>query len=472
MRWPIRSQLLLPLLTLLLGIVGISSWTALGSAQRAREQIEAKVRNIARTLTRVSIPLRRVLEHMKGLTDAEFVLVGSDGSRLGTAGFAGASFDLSAVEPVSGDNDWQNIRLGPVVRIGGANYLCSGMHLDPPQTSDHPDIYYTTLYIFYPEDLLRDAIWQAIRPSLVLGGFVGLASLALAIGISQRLSRRIQALERRTRMIARGDFSPKPLPGLNDELRDLGQSVNEMAAQLARLQETVQKTERLRLLGQLSGGLVHQLRNGVAGARLAIQLHARSQPSEALDVALRQLSLAEVNLKRFLALGATDQGRRECLFLTTLISEIEGLVRPQCGHAGIQLHWRPPAIDCTVRGDAGQLQQLFLNVISNAIEAAGPNGWVALSMERHPAGAGTEGSVDVEVCDSGPGPPVEIVPRLFEVFVTSKPEGVGLGLAVARQVAEAHGGGITWERKAGHTCFRITLPLDRPGINPCQEPGQ
>jgi len=65
----------------------------------------------------------------------------------------------------------------------------------------------------------------------------------------------------------------------------------------------------------------------------------------------------------------------------------------------------------------------------------------------------------VEVCDSGPGPPPALVDRLFEPFVTGKPEGVGLGLAVGRQVAEAHGGLLTWQRLDGHTCFRIELPV-------------
>src|SRR5439155_2062727 len=128
-------------------------------------------------------------------------------------------------------------------------------------------------YIFYPETLWRGALWDAVWPSLVLGGSVGLASLGLAVGLGQRLSRRLRELERRTRLIASGDFSPMPLPRRNDEIRDLTRSVNEMADRLAKFQETAKRTERFRLLGQVSGGLAHQLRNGVTGAKLAVQLY-------------------------------------------------------------------------------------------------------------------------------------------------------------------------------------------------------
>src|SRR5438445_488651 len=83
-------------------------------------------------------------------------------------------------------------------------------------------------------------------------------ALVLAAGAAQRLGRRVRALERRTRLIAGGDFSPMPLPARDDELRDLTRSVNEMAQQLARYQETVRQSERLRLLGQVGGGLAHQ----------------------------------------------------------------------------------------------------------------------------------------------------------------------------------------------------------------------
>ncbi len=303
---------------------------------------------------------------------------------------------------------------------------------------------------------MRDALWQAVRPALFVGVFGGLAAALLTFAVTQRVTRRIEQLERRTRLIAAGDFSPMPLPRRDDELRDLGRSVNEMAAQLARFQETIGRTERLRLLGQVSGGLAHQLRNGVAGARLAVQLHGRacSVDAETLAVALRQLTLVEMHLKRFLDLGKALELHREPCELGALLDEAIALVGPQCKHAQIELCAARDGDAQPLFGDAGQLGQLLLNVLTNAIEAAGPGGRV----EVRRGNVGAERAF-VEVLDSGPGPPSEVAVRLFEPFVTGKREGVGLGLAVARQVAEAHGGTIGWRRADGRTCFRIELPL-------------
>jgi signal transduction histidine kinase len=209
------------------------------------------------------------------------------------------------------------------------------------------------------------------------------------------------------------------------------------------------------LLGQVSGGLAHQLRNGVTGAMLALQLHARGCSSgdrEALDVALRQLALLEANLKRFLDLGRAEKPQREPTNLNALLDEAVALLRPQCRHTTIELRWQAPTELLTIQGDPAQLSHLILNVLGNAIEAAGPGGSVELRLLQK------EGQACIEVLDSGPGPPPELADCVFEPFATGKPEGIGLGLAVARQAAEAHGGSIRWRRVDGRTCFEILLP--------------
>jgi signal transduction histidine kinase len=462
MRWTIRYQLFVPLFTLLLGVVAISAWTAWASAARARQQIEQQVRDVVRTLHRSDFPLTpHVLDLMHGLSGAEFLVISSSG-RMSAATLASDAGSWPVFPSVSDESN--DLEIGPRVVVAKKAFFCNGMRLRPSQAPTG-----STLYVLYPESLWREAQWEAVRPSLILGAFGGLASILLTIGVAQRFSRRIQDLERRTRTIAAGNFNPMELPGGDDELRDLGRSINEMAQQLSQLQATMKNTERLRLLGQVSGGLAHQLRNGVSGARLAIQFHAREcnghGDAEALDVALRQLALVEANVKRFLDLGRTEEMRRERCCLDDLIDETVALVRPQCRHLHLDLRWRRPTDPVAVVGDPGQLGHLFFNVIGNAIDAAGPGGWVEVQLQKdnskpHKEVGSANGPdfVQIEISDSGPGPAPEIASRLFDPFVTGKPEGVGMGLAVARRVVDGHGGAITWCREKDRTVFHIELP--------------
>ncbi len=450
MRLSIRYQLLLPLLTLLLGVTGMSTWTALASASRARQQIDTQINDIIATVQQSRFPLtERVMQLMKGFSGADYLL--ADGSHRSTTLPTG---DVQLPADLLHGSEGGKLSRGQRVEVAGQGYLCSGVRLEqgPNAGSD--------LYIFYPESLWRDALWEAVRPSLILGVFGGLASIALAVGLGEILTWRIRTLERRTRLIAAGDFSPMPLPRVNDELLDLSRSVNDMAQRIAQMQDALQKTERMRLLGQVSGGLAHQLRNGVTGARLAVQLHVRecdgTADAEPLQVALRQLSLVEMHLRQFLSLGRQGEMRREACSLGGVLDEAVALVSPQCRHERIALEWFAPKDAAIVHGDAGQLGQTFVNLLTNAIEAAGPGGRVEVRLARDGPGRAT-----VEVFDTGPGPAAAVAERLFDPFVTAKPDGVGLGLAVARQVIEAHGGTIAWERLAGRTCFRITLPLEQ-----------
>jgi signal transduction histidine kinase len=251
-----------------------------------------------------------------------------------------------------------------------------------------------------------------------------------------------------------------PIPRTDDELKDLHYSVNDMARRLAEYQEQSRRTERLLILGQFSGGLAHQLRNAATGAKLAVELFLAENPAadpEPLRVALRQLARIEANLRQFLDLGKPPASEQRDCDLVKAIDQSVRLLTPQCQHAGITLKWEPPAEPIVLSGDAAQLSHLFGNVIGNAVEAAGPGGCVKVSL------AATRRGASVQVSDTGPGPPPELEAKLFEPFVTGKLEGIGLGLAVAKQAAEVHGGSITWARRDGQTVFVIDLPTgERP----------
>jgi signal transduction histidine kinase len=448
MRWSIRTQFVVPLLLLLAGLGGVCSWTALESARRAQDRISGQVVGIVHTLSDARFPLNQhVLEQMKGLSGADYLLLEPDGHRVATISAGVNENELPPTLPLTENS---NSMMGTRVVVAGTPFLARGVLLRPPHLNSG-----SRLYILYPESLRDEAVWQAVRPILILGVSAGVAALILTLIGARQIVRRLRELDRRTRLIAGGDFSPMPLPRGNDELRDLAQSVNEMADKLARFQEAIAISERDRLLGQVSAGLAHQLRNAVTGAKLAVQLHIQSCSDgdrESLEVAERQLTRMAADLRRFFDLGQAGLRRQRCS-LTELIDESVALLRPQSDHAHTELRWVTPPAPVFVVGDAGQLGHMILNVIGNAIEAAGPGGRVEVVLA-------TESSRCVlEVSDTGPGPSAEIAARLFEPFVTGKPEGVGLGLAVSKQVAEAHGGSIKWTRVEGHTRFRIELPL-------------
>jgi signal transduction histidine kinase len=230
-----------------------------------------------------------------------------------------------------------------------------------------------------------------------------------------------------------------------------------LAERLDRCREAMHQGEPMRLLGQVSGGLAHQLRNGVTGAKLAIQLHARScagGDTESLDVARRQLARVEADLARFLDMGRADSSRRACP-IVELVEHAVALLRPQFRHADVQLCWEPPAVEPVVVGDPGRLGHIVINLLANAIEAAGAGGDIEIDIDQI---AGDRCAI--EVWDSGPGPAAGVARRLFEPFVTGKSDGVGLGLFVARQAAEAHGGRLNWRRERNRTCFRVELPVE------------
>src|SRR5262249_46336512 len=125
----------------------------------------------------------RVLELMSLLSEAQFVLIDDDGPSLKTL----PSVPEGLPPPLTSADDLQSLRLESHVWVDGEPYLCSGVRLRRGERE-------VVLYVLYPEALWRDALWEAVWPSLILGGFLGLASVALAVGVGQRLTRRIQEL--------------------------------------------------------------------------------------------------------------------------------------------------------------------------------------------------------------------------------------------------------------------------------------
>jgi signal transduction histidine kinase len=448
MRWPLRYQILLPFAGVMLAVVlGVSLLDAYLAAHRTQNRIERQLHDVAHTLLEANFPLTdAVLQQTRGLSGAEFVLTDSEGRARATTLPLHGRFDIGTTVPTD-----PRFNLDDTVEIDEASYFHTAVPVRSQAGGDAPMV----LHILYPHRLLQEARWRAAYPPLVVGSlFLGM-SILLAVVLARRLSRPISQLRRQLSRLVQGDFQPVSVPKRNDELRDLIESVNVLADQLDESRRAIERSERLALLGQLSGGLAHQLRNSVAGARLAVQLHQRrcdADDRDSLAVALRQLSLTESHLQRFLTVGQPSQPHWAPCDLRQLADEVAELVAPMCRHRNVAFEIDPDREHPPpVSADADQLRELLLNLVLNAIEAAGTEGWVRVEFDHR-----AETTV-LRVLDSGPGPAAEMLERLFEPFATGKPDGIGLGLTVARRIAEAHGGAIRYLAEPA-TCFEVVLP--------------
>jgi signal transduction histidine kinase len=464
LRWPIHFQLLVPmvavvLLASFLATAITASWIAL----RVRTEQRESLRRAAKTLGEAPFPFTEsVLRQMSGLSGAEFVLMSPQGrGQESTLAVKPAELEELARHARSRASDDAK---DAVVALGDRNYLVDFVSISRRSQVAEP----ATLFILYPEDELTSRIHQAVYPALAAGVVAAAVAVAIATWLARRFVRPVHTLVARTAAIARGDFTPMPVGPRNDELRDLAESINRMTAQLADYEGEVRRSERLKTLGQLGAAMAHQLRNAATGGRMAIELHRRDCPAgaadESLEVALRQLRLMESYLRQFLSIEPASPAARRPVDVVQLTQDVLELVRPSFVHAGVELQFTPPAEPLVLQGDAEALGQLVTNLVLNALDAAltGPHRppRVAVDLLRTSDGRGL-----LRVQDSGPGPAAAVRDQLFHALVSTKPDGFGLGLFVARQIAERHDGRLSWERNGETTCFSLEFPLQKSDRN-------
>jgi signal transduction histidine kinase len=454
MRWSIREQILIPLIAIQgLAVAAITVTTAGLAARRSERQIIDRLNGVITTLGSANFPYTAgVLARLGGLSGAQFIVSSSDGALIETS-VPNLHTLPAALRSVPDAAYLDSLGAFPTVLLDGTRYFAARVRPPSGARSD-------SLMVLYPETSWRQAQREAALPPLLLG----VGSLVLLAGVTSwvahRISGRIRRVEAQVALIAGGEFQELDLGRTRDEVQDLSRSINRMCVQLREMRRTIQQSERTRLLAQLAAGLAHQLRNSLTGARLSVQLHARRYPAAAgdrsLDVALRQLAITEEQVRGLLSLGRVERHAPAVFDLGQLLADVVLLVEPACEHARVALGQSRGAGPLDVMADAAGVRAAVLNLALNAIDAAGHGGQVELE-------AWSEGStVVVEVRDDGPGPPPELTESLYEPFVTGKPGGVGLGLALAQQVAVEQRGALSWTRNGGETCFRFTLPRPEP----------
>jgi two-component system, NtrC family, sensor kinase len=270
--------------------------------------------------------------------------------------------------------------------------------------------------------------------------------------IAARLNEMLDQLER---------FNRSLQGRIEEATRDLSLRNAQLAAsqrQLFSARESLGRAERVAALGQVAANVAHQAGtplNLVSGYVQMIRDDPRTD--DRVRSRLQTVDAQIQNVTRVLR-TMLDQARPPSAFgivaLSDIIERVREIAEPRLSVSGIRLqmtvaHGLPP-----VRGDVTQLEMALLNLVTNALDAMPTGGTLSITAAEGPRG------IRLEVADTGPGIPAEIMDRLFDPWVTTKPagQGTGLGLAIVRDVVQAHGGSVSASNRATGASFVIDLP--------------
>ncbi|HEY58773.1 MAG TPA: GAF domain-containing protein [Anaerolineae bacterium] len=240
----------------------------------------------------------------------------------------------------------------------------------------------------------------------------------------------------------------------------LYEALRQALADLKASRQRLIQAAKLATMGRLMAVIAHEVNNPLQAVLTSLHLARRSglpqeQREEYLNLAEKELHRLRETVRRMLAYYRPEEVERRPVALSQVVDRVLELVEGQCRRQRVLVRRQVPEGLPLVLGNAGQLQQVVLNLVINALEAM-PGGGV-LTVR----GWTEEGKVVLEIRDTGPGVPAEVRERLFEPFVSTKANGTGLGLAVSYGIVTAHAGTLTYcatEDQDG-ACFRIVLPV-------------
>lgn len=230
---------------------------------------------------------------------------------------------------------------------------------------------------------------------------------------------------------------------------------------LAELQSELLHVARLSELGQMVSALAHEVNqpltamaNYLRGIRRLLSDDSPPMLRQAIEKVAEQSERARGIVQSLRGLVRKESRPRQAESLEVMIQETSALVLIGTTRS-VSLNLRIAADATHAFVDRVQIQQVLLNLMRNAVEAMGASAVRRLTVTTERYGD----RVEIQVADTGPGLPEIVRARLFQPFVTTKPEGLGVGLSISRTIVEAHGGELTAESEAGGgTVFRFTVP--------------
>jgi two-component system sensor histidine kinase AtoS len=224
-----------------------------------------------------------------------------------------------------------------------------------------------------------------------------------------------------------------------------------------------QQLEQRAVLGEVTAIFAHEVRNPINNISMGLQLlgskFSTEDPNQELIGRLQTDCTRLTHLmESVLSFSRPMEFKMEPTELPVLLQRILDRWRPRLSHANVELFFQPDPATPAIMGDPRTLEQVFTNLISNAVQAMSTNGKGILGIKTAAHQGPDFLTAEVTVSDSGPGIPPEIREHIFEPFVTTNAGGTGLGLAITRRIVNAHHGTIDVESFPGGTIFHVNIP--------------
>lgn len=240
-----------------------------------------------------------------------------------------------------------------------------------------------------------------------------------------------------------------------------GSSAVSSPAEAPELKDKLRRLDRLANLGLISASVAHEIKNGLVAIKTFVEIMMeKGEESEMAEVVRRELKRIDLLVTQMLRHSTPQPPMRSSVQIHRLLDHSLRLLEHQMNGKMIALKRDYRATPDQIRGDESQLQQAFMNLLLNGVEAIGDNGELTVATEIQ-TGPDEKPRLNIHIGDTGPGIATENLSHLFQPFFTTKKNGTGLGLAICHRVAQEHQGSIKVQRgECRGSTFIISLPAD------------
>jgi two-component system, NtrC family, sensor histidine kinase HydH len=319
------------------------------------------------------------------------------------------------------------------------------------------------------EITVRNEEYKLVTYRIVFGlVLLGICGAASGFGISWAISRSIVRLSVPIRDAAGklneivGPITLSTRWGLDElegVLRTIAERIGAVIDRLQQSEREARRAEHLAAVGQLAAGIAHELRNPLMPIKILVQSAADRRPSPGLDgrdlaVLEQEISRLERSIQMFLDFTRPPRIEKRTFEVREVLEQMVQLLEARAERQGVRIERRFPDEPLLLQADVGQVRQVVLNLLLNALDAVPGGGTIWLELCN-------EGGnwLALSVADSGCGLPPSLGAQIFEPFVSTKETGLGLGLSICKRIVEAHEGEIqAANRPDGGAVFTVRLP--------------